>query len=268
MTVDQQPTSPPRTLQFPDDHFLVTLGLEVEFVESGVDGRAPVRPESFAPGTTWIRGGVLAALVDLMAGHVPYPTSPTVDLSLTVLERPPSSGTVRCEARAIRVAPKTAVSETRLYAGEAAEPFAIGVTTYFLASERTVLAISRPQMMPVWGGSFDAFLDVEVLGPDSISVPLVPRFQNSGPNSPMHGGLQSLLAEVASAHCFGSGRPMVATAIDLRYLTAVTTGPVVAHTTGQRLSNGDVRAAVRMVDAGDGDRLATYASLTLHPVVD
>jgi acyl-coenzyme A thioesterase PaaI-like protein len=160
------------------------------------------------------------------------------------------------------------VTETRLFADEATEPFAIGVTTYFLASEGSLLATSRPQMMPVWGGSYDAFLDAEVLGPDSISVPLVPRFQNSGPNSPMHGGLQSLLAEVTAARCFGSGRPMVATAIDIRYLTAATTGPVVAHTTGQRLSNGDVRAAVRIVDAGDGNRLATYASLTLHPVVD
>lgn len=209
----------------------------------------------------------MASILDLVAGHVPYPSTPTLDLSVTVLEPPPVSGSLRVESRPIRLRGKTVITETRMWGGDSAEPFAVGLTTYLLA--RRVVSIEPPGAVPVEvvGGSFDAFLEPVIVGPNALSVELLARFLNGDVVAPMHGGLQVLLAEVCAAHAFGAGRPMVATSLDVRYLDAVASGPVTARATGRRLSSGEVRATVGIYDGQGGDA-GTYVSLTMCEVDD
>ncbi|MGE0309470.1 MAG: hypothetical protein AB7Q27_27345 [Acidimicrobiia bacterium] len=263
------PTSD-RHLHLSDDHFLVALHLEVDQLTDAADCRAPVRPEAFAPGSRWLRAGVLASIVDLVAGHVPYPTTPTLDLSLTILEPPPVRGTLRFESRAVRLRGKTAITETKVWGDDSADPFAVALTTYLVA--RRVLPLAPRPAVPaaVLGGSFDAFLEPVIVGPDAVRVELAPRFLNGDIVAPMHGGLQTLLAEICAAHTFGGGRPMVATSLDVRYLDAVSSGPVTARATGQRLSSGEVRATVGIFDShnADGGEPGTYVSLTMCEVDD
>jgi hypothetical protein len=82
--------------------FVGALGLEL-WVEDGMThGRALLRPEMWAPGTDVPRLGVLATMVDIVVGTQPDgPLNPTVDLRITLLERPPSAGEVYLVCRPV-----------------------------------------------------------------------------------------------------------------------------------------------------------------------
>ena len=81
-------------------HFISALGIEL-WPEDGIThGRAELKPEMWAPGTHMPRIGVLATMVDVVAGSLPTgPVNPTVDLRVSLLSPPPSEGVVlmRCQ---------------------------------------------------------------------------------------------------------------------------------------------------------------------------
>ena len=74
-------------------------------VRAPFSGSVPVRSELFAPGTQTVRTGLLATMVDLIAGHAPNgPVGPTIDLRVSVVAPPPTTGRIHLVCRPLRVA--------------------------------------------------------------------------------------------------------------------------------------------------------------------
>ena len=100
------------------EHFIGALGLDMWEEDGLTHGRADVRPAMWAPGTRWPRIGVLATMVDMVAGMLPTgPVNPTVDLRISLLAPPPSDGAVELVCRPAKVGRRLYVGETLLRAG-------------------------------------------------------------------------------------------------------------------------------------------------------
>jgi uncharacterized protein (TIGR00369 family) len=84
-----------------------------------------------------------------------------------------------------------------------------------------------------------------------------------GPGGSMHGGLVSMLVDVAGASCLAaaSGRPLATSSIEVQYLASGRVGPVRA--TGEVLRVGDTLgvAEVRVTDVGREGRLMAVAHI-------
>ena len=75
--------------------FVGGLGIELWTEGDLALGRAEVQPEFFKPGTDRVRMGVLATLVDMVAGSPAHAIiNPTVDLRVTLLTPAPTSGAI------------------------------------------------------------------------------------------------------------------------------------------------------------------------------
>src|SRR5262249_55297797 len=75
--------------------FVGGLGIRL-WVDGGLAlGRAEIQPEYFKPGTDRVRLGVLATLVDMVAGSPAHAIiNPTVDLRVTLLAPAPTDGAI------------------------------------------------------------------------------------------------------------------------------------------------------------------------------
>jgi uncharacterized protein (TIGR00369 family) len=84
-----------------------------------------------------------------------------------------------------------------------------------------------------------------------------------GPGGSMHGGLISMLVDVAGASCLAaaSGRPLATSSVEVQYLASGRVGPIRA--TGEVLRVGDSHAVaeVRVTDVGRADRLMAVAHI-------
>ncbi|HZP28946.1 MAG TPA: PaaI family thioesterase [Acidimicrobiia bacterium] len=84
-----------------------------------------------------------------------------------------------------------------------------------------------------------------------------------GPGGSMHGGLVSMLVDVAGASCLAaaSGRPLATSSVEVQYLASGRVGPVRA--VGEVLRLGDTLgvAEVRVVDVGREERLMAVAHI-------
>jgi len=82
-----------------------------------------------------------------------------------------------------------------------------------------------------------------------------------GPGGSMHGGLVSMLVDVAGASALAaaSGRPLATSSIEVQYLASGRIGPIRA--VGEVLRLGDALgiAEVRVVDVGREERLMAVA---------
>src|SRR6478672_9287797 len=93
--------------------------------------RAEVQPEFFAPGTDRVRMGVLATLVDMVAGSPAHAIiNPTVDLRVSLLDRAPSSGGIELVCHPVKVGRRLFVGETLLHIGDVTRPFARSLCTF------------------------------------------------------------------------------------------------------------------------------------------
>ncbi len=259
-----QPDRPRHTMPTPhEEHYIAQLRTSVSFDGSRSWGSAPVLAPTFAPGTRSIRTGILATYVDIIGGHVPAGAlGPTVDLRVQVIAPTPTAGTIRLEGRPLRVGKRLVVAETSLHDGDNTDPFAIGITTFMNNHLGLVLPEPRAEQPPLAAPSFDEFIGATVIDERSLALQPIARLSN-GVQSTVQGGVQALLAEMAAAHAFGNGGPLVARDLDIRYLDRLRTGPLVATAEGSRTGNGPLPCRVRLTDGGEG-HLVAYVTLVMQ----
>jgi acyl-coenzyme A thioesterase PaaI-like protein len=244
------------------DHFLHMLAVSLGTDGDAVTGTAPVRPELFAPGTTRIRTALLLTMVDLVAGHTPdVPLAPTVDIRVQVFAPNPTTGTILLRCRPLRVGSRMVVSETELLDGTTGVPFARALSTFLRMALGPGAAHGTRPVPAMPAASFDEFLGARVVHAHRLELDPDPRLDN-GHVGTVQGGVQSFLAELAAEHALGDGRRLVATDLDIRYLSRLDVGPLAATVEAVPSADGRATARVRLTDAGDDDRLVSYVSLT------
>lgn len=249
-----------------EGHYINLLAIEVAMASPEVHGHAPVRPESFVPGTRRMRTGVLATIVDLVGGHVPTgPLGPTVDLRVELWADPPSEGRVHLLGRPLRVGARLVVAETFLAATAGGVPFGRATTTFINESMGAPVSNGARPATPMAERSFDEFLGARVRDERSLEVDPVERISN-GVQFTVQGGVQALLAEVAADHFLRRDVPLVATDLDIRFLSRLRVGPLVAIVDELPARDGTVRARVAVADGGNGDKIVSSVALTMAPV--
>jgi acyl-coenzyme A thioesterase PaaI-like protein len=241
--------------------FVGALGMELWEQSGYTHGRADVKPEMLAPGTDRLRMGVLATMVDLVAGFLPTgPVNPTVDLRVTLVAPPPTSGTIFLVCRPAKLGRRLYVGETTLHTGDESAAFARSTTTFIneiIPGSPRDGGPAAPAAEPIGSPSFDDLLRPRYRD-GAVEIDLYPGLSN-GPGGTLQGGAQALLAELAAQHVLGDHWANVVD-LDIRYLNRVRSGPVTARADARTDTD---RAFVRVVltDAGDDDRLVSVVSL-------
>lgn len=243
-------------------HFVGALGIEL-WEDGGIThGRAPLRPEMWAPGTDVVRLGVLATMVDMVVGSPPTGAiNPTVDLRVTMLSRPPAEGSVHLACVPAKVGRRLYVGETILHAGDPDRPFARSIATFMnqpIPGATTMFGFrDRP---PLTARSFDEILNSRVRAPGVVEMDAHPKVSN-GPGGTIQGGAQALLGEVAAEHALEPRGHFAAVDLDIRYLNRVRTDSVVAAATVLPGELEHVTVRVPITGVGDGGRIVSLVSV-------
>jgi acyl-coenzyme A thioesterase PaaI-like protein len=243
-------------------HFVGALGIEMWSEDGITHGRAPLRPEMWAPGTDVVRLGVLATMVDMVVGSPPSGAiNPTVDLRVTMLSRPPAEGTVYLACTPAKVGRRLFVGETTLHAGDPDRPFARSVATFMnqpIAGAGTMFGFrdGPPPTTP----SFDEILNSRFRSPGVVEMDAHPKVSN-GPAGTIQGGAQALLGEVAAEHALAPRGHFAAVDLDIRYLNRVRTEAVVATATVLPGELEHVTVRVPITGVGDGGRIVSLVSV-------
>jgi acyl-coenzyme A thioesterase PaaI-like protein len=191
--------------------------------------RAEVQPEFFAPGTERVRMGVLATLVDMVAGSPAHAIiNPTVDLRVTLLAPAPTRGNIELVTYPIKSGRLLFVGETLLHTGDLTRPFARSVCTFMnkpLDSERTGIFPLGQLGAP----HYDASLQVREPEPGVYEMDNHEIVRN-GANGTVQGGAQALLAELTGERALEQlDGEFAAIDLEIRYLNRVKEGPVRAQ---------------------------------------
>jgi acyl-coenzyme A thioesterase PaaI-like protein len=196
--------------------------------------RAEVQPEYFKPGTDRVRLGVLATLVDMVAGSPAHAIiNPTVDLRVTLLAPAPTSGAIELVTYPVKSGRLLFVGETLLHTGDPAQPFARSVCTFMnkpLDAERTGIF----PLGQLGAEHYDASLQVREPEPGVFEMDNHEIVRN-GANGTVQGGAQALLAELTGEHALAraglldGGGDFMAIDLEIRYLNRVKEGPVRAQ---------------------------------------
>jgi acyl-coenzyme A thioesterase PaaI-like protein len=190
--------------------------------------RAEVQPEFFKPGTDRVRLGVLATLVDMVAGSPAHAIiNPTVDLRVTLLAPAPTSGVIELVTYPTKSGRLLFVGETLLHTGDPSTPFARSVCTFMnkpLDSERTgIFPVGN-----LGAAHYDASLQVREPEPGVFEMDNHDLVRN-GANGTVQGGAQALLAELTGERALDAvdlTHEHHATDLEIRYLNRVKDGPV------------------------------------------
>lgn len=211
-------------------------------------GCAEIQPEYFKPGTDRVRLGVLATLVDMVAGSPAHAIiNPTVDLRVTLLAPAPTEGAIDLVCYPVKIGRQLFVGETLLHTGDPDRAFARSVCTFInkpLTSERSGVFPSGQ----LGHESYDESLRIREPEPGVFEMDNHEVVRN-GANGTVQGGAQALLAELTGERALDAvdlQHEHHATDLEIRYLNRVRTGPVRA--TAEVLAGGYdgrwVRAAI------------------------
>lgn len=246
----------------PEDHFIALLGIELWVEDGRTHGAAELHPAMWSTGTERPRTGILATLVDMVAGNTPEgPVNPTIDLRVQVLDPTPSSGTVRLECRPLKAGRRLIVAETRLWVDDPDSPFAVATTT-FMNNVMPMDSVFGSQPTPAHSlDSFDDLLALRVVDDASIEIDSTDQVGN-GPGETVQGGVQALLAELAAEHLVGRDGPVTVTDLDIRYLNRVKVGPLRATAEIVGPPGASTAVRVRLTDAGDDGRIIGHVAIT------
>jgi len=236
-------------------HFIAAIGMRLSYDGDHVLGAVEIHPEMWATGTRRIRMGVLAAMVDIIAGHVPRgPHAPTIDLRVQRFAAPPERGEIALTGRPLRVGKQIVAAETTL-ADAAGRTFAIATTAFVNQpigwSPFTTGAMPHGRIE-----SFDRLVDARAL--DARTLELRPKEElGNGRIGTVQGGVQAFLAELAAEHVCGGE----VVDLHIRFVDRMRVGPL--HARAEVLGRNAGRASVRVEqgDAGDGGRLVSAALL-------
>ena len=157
--------------------------------------RAEIQPEYFKPGTDRIRLGVLATLVDMVAGSPAHAIiNPTVDLRVTLLAPAPTQGAIELVCHPVKSGRLLFIGETLLHTGDPSRPFARSVCTFMnkpLDAERTAIF----PVGQLGHDSYDDSLQIRETAPGVYEMDNHDVVRN-GANGTVQGGAQALLAEL------------------------------------------------------------------------
>jgi acyl-coenzyme A thioesterase PaaI-like protein len=241
--------------------FVGSLALDLRFADGLTHGSVVVQPEMLAPGTDRLRVGVLATLVDMVAGFLPTgPVNPTVDLRVSLLAKPPSSGTVHLVCRPAKLGRRLFVGETILHTGDVDRPFARSTITFMNERIPGSAGFGAPPAVPVGAPSFDEVLRPRYPDERTVEIDAHPWVSN-GPNGTIQGGAQSLLAEIAAERATG----LPVEDLDIRFLNRVRSGPVSATVDVSKRGADDAFVRVAISDLGDDGRLVSLVNLICRP---
>lgn len=244
--------------------FISALGIELWPEDGLTHGKAELKPEMWAPGTASPRIGVLATMVDVVAGSLPTgPVNPTVDLRLSLLSPPPAEGTVLMECRPLKLGRRLYIGETLLHAGDSKRPFARALTTFMNQPIPGVELFGGRASSPVGAPSFDHLLNARVLAPGVVEMDGHPSVSN-GFHGTIQGGAQALLAEIASEQALEPLGRFAPIDLDVRYLNRMQTDSAVARA---EVLPGEIlgaRTRVAIVESGDGGRIVSMVSMLWH----
>jgi acyl-coenzyme A thioesterase PaaI-like protein len=230
--------------------------------------RAEVQPEFFKPGTDRVRMGVLATLVDMVAGSPAHAIiNPTVDLRVTLLTPAPTSGVIELVTYPVKAGRLLFVGETLLHTGDVARPFARSVCTFMnkpLDSERTgIFPVGQ-----LGAAHYDASLQVREPDPGVFEMDNHDIVRN-GANGTVQGGAQALLAELTGERALDAvdlTHEHHAVDLEIRYLNRVKNGPIRA--TGDVLPGGFDGPWVRvaMTEPPADNRIVSLTTLQYRSV--
>jgi acyl-coenzyme A thioesterase PaaI-like protein len=236
--------------------------------------RADVQPEFFKPGTARVRLGVLATLVDMVAGSPAHAIiNPTVDLRVMLLAPAPTSGAIELVTYPVKSGRLLFVGETLLHTGDPSRPFARSVCTFMnkpLDSDRT----GTFPVGELGAVHYDASLQLREPEPGVFEMDNHDIVRN-GANGTVQGGAQALLAELVAERALDEGALDEGAGVlgehepvdlEIRYLNRVKEGPIRAR--GEVLSGGFGDPWVRVATtepAGDA-RLVSLTPLRFRGV--
>jgi acyl-coenzyme A thioesterase PaaI-like protein len=248
-------------------NFTASMGLELWHEDDRTHGRVEVRREFLAPGTDRVRVGVLATLVDTVAGTLPTgPINPTVDLRIRLLDEPPRSGAIHLVSRPVKAGKRLFLGEVFLRAGDASRPFATSTITFI--NERIAGfgggGHGSPVAHPLGAPSYDDALAPRY--PDGITVEIEPQPHVSNPIfGTFLGGAQVLLAEIAAEHALSGSGAYRTVDLDMRFVNRSGSEKVTA--TAEEVSGPfdehSVRVAIRRTTDA---RLVSLASVRCRTV--
>ena len=251
-------------------NYIGALGIRMWGENGNTHGEAELVPEMLVPGTDRVRLGVLATLVDMVGGTPVHAViNPTIDLRITLLDRPPGAGTVHLVCRPLKVGRRLFVGETTLHTGDAARPFATSIVTFMNQPLPGAQLFEWRPRSPLGARSYDESLQVREVADHVLELDNHDVVRN-GPAGTIQGGAQALLAELAAERVLASlgdaRHEVVATDLDIRYLNRVRTGPVTAtaEVLPGQLDGVHVRVAIE--EPGDHHRLVALVSLRFQPV--
>jgi acyl-coenzyme A thioesterase PaaI-like protein len=246
--------------------FSSAMGLEMWHEHGRTHGRVAVVPEFLAPGTDWVRVGVLGTLVDMVGGTLPTgPINPTVDLRLRLLAAPPASGQIHLVSQPVKAGRRLYLAEVLLHDGDPARPFASSTITFMNqpivgAGVEGVGLVAQPLGAP----SFDEVLALRY--PSAGIAEMDPRPALLNPIfGTFLGGTQILLAELAAEHALSPRGVYRAVDLDIHFVNRSGTETVVA--TAEPLAGPFDEHAVRVaIRRGTDDaRLVSLASVRCRP---
>jgi len=107
-----------------------------------------------------------------------------------------------------------------------------------------------------------SYRHVVVNGGTAVELDLTDNLR--GPAGSMHGGLVTMLVDVAGAFCIARAteRPVATASTSIQYLAAARVGPIRATATVLRVSETLGVADVQLVDLGKDSRLIAVAHVT------
>ncbi len=242
--------------------FVGALGIELSLDGDLAVARVEILPSFLKPGTDRVRLGVLATLVDMVAGSPAHGViNPTVDLRVTLLDRAPASGAMFLVCRPIKIGQRLFVGETVLHTGDVDRPFARSMVTFInrLLPDASQLRERMP-LAPLGAESYDESLLLSEPEPGVFEMDAHEAVRN-GPAGTIQGGAQALLAELAGERALAGRGDYEVVDLEIRYLNRVRTGPVRAA--GEVLPGARHGVAVRVpvVEPAPDGRIVSLTSL-------
>jgi acyl-coenzyme A thioesterase PaaI-like protein len=249
--------------------FVGALGIDLWVEQDRAHGRVEILPSFLKPGTDRVRLGVLATLVDMVAGSPAHAViNPTIDLRVTLLARAPASGVIELVCHPVKVGRTLFVGETLLHAGDVTRPFARSVCTFMNRAlpEASQMRNGMP-LLPLGAPSYDESLQLRETVPGTFEMDNHEAVRN-GPAGTIQGGAQALLAELAGERALTEAveREHEIVDLEIRYLNRVRTGPVLA--TGEVAPGALDRVCVRVptIEPAPDGRIVSLTTLLGRPV--
>jgi acyl-coenzyme A thioesterase PaaI-like protein len=249
-------------------NFVGGLGIELWIDGDLAFGRAEVQSSFLRPGTDRVRMGVLATLVDMVAGSPAHAIiNPTIDLRVSLLSRAPTSGAIELVCYPVKVGQRLFIGETLLHTGDPSRPFARSVCTFL----NRPLEVERgdQKKFPVTelgSATYDEALQLRETEPGTFEMDLHEVVRN-GANGTIQGGAQALMTELAGERALGDrADDHEVVDLEIRYLNKVRHDRVRA--TGEVVPGvlDGICVRVPIVESDADERIIALSTLLCRPV--